>query len=476
MVQAGYVTDVVYGSAYTPSQAPIQLACAAMAAGVRAPDPRDAFNYLELCCGNGLTLCVLAACYPHARFHGVDFNGVHIAMARELAQRGGLDNVSFEHADLVDAHAIAARSLEFISVVGAFSWLDDARQQAVFARAASGLREDGLLHIHYASLPGAAQSDALHNALCLIAPAKGQSDHRLKAALATMADLVGTEAKFFSDNPVAARRLREAMANPAADEAHEIFSRGAGPRWFAQMYEMAAARGLTPVAEADTQAPIWAADTQAAEAIRNQTLRDIQLNRSARQDVYARAGVALAPQPSAFLESLRWYAHPRCRTQPTAYAARLSLSPSDAALFFSALAAGHGAREVECALGRPSAPVFLAAAHQGFIRPLVARTPVPAHPDPRLSAFNAYALELGLRQNSSIPLAATAVGTQIVLPLVDRLRLFVVCGGATDALLGPLDASSRALYEEALSESALAAFRDSALPELHQLGVLEVLG
>src|SRR3546814_10811048 len=60
--------------------------------GFRVPDARAPFRYLELGCGQGFGLCLLAALYPHGAFVGVDFNPEHIAHARELAHGAGLSN------------------------------------------------------------------------------------------------------------------------------------------------------------------------------------------------------------------------------------------------------------------------------------------------------------------------------------------------------------------------------------------------
>src|SRR3546814_15374578 len=93
--------------------------------GFRVPDARAPFRYLELGCGQGFGLCLLAALYPHGAFVGVDFNPEHIAHARELAHGAGLSNVRFEEADF---SALAAQwpadygQFNYVALHGIYSW------------------------------------------------------------------------------------------------------------------------------------------------------------------------------------------------------------------------------------------------------------------------------------------------------------------------------------------------------------------
>jgi SAM-dependent methyltransferase len=66
-----------------------------------AEPPHDTRCVLELGCGQGFGLCVLAAANPEHRFVGLDFNPEHIAHARGLVRRTGLTNIEFHEGDFL---------------------------------------------------------------------------------------------------------------------------------------------------------------------------------------------------------------------------------------------------------------------------------------------------------------------------------------------------------------------------------------
>ncbi|MCA8967746.1 MAG: class I SAM-dependent methyltransferase, partial [Planctomycetes bacterium] len=87
--------------------APTHLAAAAAAHGGAAPALSGPFRYCEPGCGTGLTLAVLAAANPRARFTGIDADPGHVAAARELQAACGLANLDFVQADFDTAAAAA---------------------------------------------------------------------------------------------------------------------------------------------------------------------------------------------------------------------------------------------------------------------------------------------------------------------------------------------------------------------------------
>ncbi|MCW5759301.1 MAG: methyltransferase domain-containing protein [Phenylobacterium sp.] len=113
-----YTTDVIYPSAFGAFQSPAHLVQAAWTGGRAAPRVDRPFTYADLGSGVGLTLCVLADCYPDAEFHGVDINPEHIRRSRDLAARAGLANVTFHEASFADLGRLPIPRLDFAGLSG----------------------------------------------------------------------------------------------------------------------------------------------------------------------------------------------------------------------------------------------------------------------------------------------------------------------------------------------------------------------
>lgn len=109
-------------------------------------------DVLDLGCGRGIALRMMAARYPRSRFVGLDLSSDAIAWAREQAAGDGLTNVRYEQAD---ATTIAyAQAFDFIVTFDAIH--DQARPDLVLANIARALRPDGVYlmqDIRASSLP-----------------------------------------------------------------------------------------------------------------------------------------------------------------------------------------------------------------------------------------------------------------------------------------------------------------------------------
>ena len=131
-----YTQDVEFNSGFGALQTPIHLYTAASLCGVSAAPVNRHFRYLDLACGNGLTLSLLADAYPFAEFVGIDINPDHINGARERARSAGLSNLQFIEADIADLVAEKFEAFDYCAISGVYSWLDTdrRRQTRQFAR------------------------------------------------------------------------------------------------------------------------------------------------------------------------------------------------------------------------------------------------------------------------------------------------------------------------------------------------------
>lgn len=109
-------------------------------------------DVLDLGCGRGIALRMMATRYPRSRFLGVDLSAEAIAWAREQAAQDKLENIRYEQADAAAINL--PRAFDFITTFDAVH--DQARPDLVLANVARALRPDGVYlmqDIRASSLP-----------------------------------------------------------------------------------------------------------------------------------------------------------------------------------------------------------------------------------------------------------------------------------------------------------------------------------
>lgn len=136
-----------------PETHPGVLAATARCAGVVSPALPESCRLLELGCASGHNLLPLAARFPESTFHGVDFSDSAIHAAQAAARAAGLENITFEHADLRDwAHD--GEPFDYIIAQGLLSWVADDAKASLLDLVARHLAPSGIACIDYNTLPG----------------------------------------------------------------------------------------------------------------------------------------------------------------------------------------------------------------------------------------------------------------------------------------------------------------------------------
>ncbi len=185
----GYVADVPYTSGYYREMAPTHQAVTALLAGVTPPDPSGAYRFLELGCGTGMGLCILAAANPQAEFVGVDFMPAHVAAARRLIATAGLGNIRIVEASfesLARGEGEDLGQFEFAALHGVYTWISDALKRDVVRLLDRHLAPGGLVYVGYNNMAGWAET--IPTQKLLIEQARrvgGDSPSQIRSALST---------------------------------------------------------------------------------------------------------------------------------------------------------------------------------------------------------------------------------------------------------------------------------------------------
>ncbi len=136
-----------------PETHPGVIAAAARCGGVTAPALPESCKLLEVGCASGHNLLPLAARFPESTFVGIDFSDTAIRRARGHAEALGLDNITFEHADLHEWRP-ASEDFDYLIAHGMLSWVADATKVALLELVQGSLAPDGIACIGYNTLPG----------------------------------------------------------------------------------------------------------------------------------------------------------------------------------------------------------------------------------------------------------------------------------------------------------------------------------
>lgn len=309
-----YVDDIAFSGGVVAEQSPLVMAVAAALGGYQPPKIADSFQYCDLGCGDGTTICALASVNPAAHFVGIDFNPLHIEHGRQTAVNLGLDNIRFIQASFSELNQISdLGSFDLIAMNGIYAWLEELPRQAAMGFVQQHLNDGGLFYVESTVLPGMAAVPPLWHLIQSLVPAAGRSSReRAEQGLNMLDTLAKRGLAFLAANPRAAGAARHYLGqrktNPEAALDHFIhnaMASGFRPRYFdAMAAEMAAADlqfagrtalglNLIDLAVPPGQVPTLRDIT---DPVQRQLLIDYIRNEQNRRDVYIKSAT---PNPEA---------------------------------------------------------------------------------------------------------------------------------------------------------------------------------
>lgn len=248
---SAYVSEVDYPAGFYANQAPVHLAYVCALNGVQAPDPGGRYRYCELGAGAGKTLAILAAANPDAEFLGIDINPAHVAIARAMADSGGVTNAEFLAADVAGAEVESLPAFDFITMHGLYGWVSDPVRQAIRRFIDAKLRPGGLVYVTYNTLPGWGAAGQMRR---YFQDRARQLDGEVTTKVVRILDeldmLRRENAPFFQANPSAVEVLARMRGADPRYVTHEFL----GPDWqalpFADVHAEMAEIGLEYAADA----------------------------------------------------------------------------------------------------------------------------------------------------------------------------------------------------------------------------------
>ena len=224
-ISSTYISDISYLSQYNPLLNPLNINYIAALNGYNRYQADSGFSYMDLGCGDGTTLNMLALLFPDSHFTGIDFNEGHIKSAKTFAARTGICNVEFHLTDFKDLQNNTFKLSDYIVCFGTFSWINNKLQEAICDFVSKHLNQNGLFLVHYAARPGKVQIDPLwHLMRSIPGDMFLNSTERVRHGMSLIQTLRDKGSLFFRQNPLALIRADALHGQDVNYVAHEALS------------------------------------------------------------------------------------------------------------------------------------------------------------------------------------------------------------------------------------------------------------
>jgi hypothetical protein len=234
-----YLVDTKYPSNVVVTQNPARLRYISAINGRRIEAGLKKFTYVDLACGDGTSLLAFAEAYPEASFIGIDINADHIDKAKNEQRHYGLQNIEFIEKDLTELDSLNINDADFITINGAYSWVDEHVREAVLDFASSALSADGVFYIHYAVLPSRTAIAPLWRIMQEYTPDSVSSVERAERGVQLLTVLDQSKLGYLAHYPAASARVKGFDNQLVEYIAHEALN----PAWRA-FYHFEIARSL----------------------------------------------------------------------------------------------------------------------------------------------------------------------------------------------------------------------------------------
>jgi len=220
----GYVVELPYTPGYYREMAPPHLGLCLLRH--RLPMPRVR-RYLELGCGQGVSLNIHAAASP-ASYVGVDFNPTHAAAANAMAEASGADvqvhDDSFAEFEQRLRSEPGARGFDVIAMHGVWSWVSAENRDTLLRILRLALRPGGVVYLSYNALPGWAGFMPLRELMVEHAACRGGPSGGVAAAIGATRTLFEAAPDVLRQQGGLAQRMQGLGEHNPSYLTHEYFN------------------------------------------------------------------------------------------------------------------------------------------------------------------------------------------------------------------------------------------------------------
>lgn len=304
----GYNIDLGYTYGFYREQDPawIDLCCIFYGHCPPGLHSEGKIRYLELGCGQGLNLCLLAALNPNIEFVGIDFNPQHIYHGQNLARSAGLGNIRFIEGDFVKLGNDWQRELgkfHYITAHGVLSWISSAVLEGLVKCIDQAAVPGSVVYVSYNTFPGWLSTVPVQHLLRLWQVREGISSERaLEVGFKRLQRLIEINSSMCRVLPAMKVRLEKF---PTLDKAYliqEYLHDNWRPFWYDEVATLLSDAKLSFLGTATTSdwflpgmLPQDWRDflNEFNDPVERETLLDVLINQSFRRDIFVRGKMPL---------------------------------------------------------------------------------------------------------------------------------------------------------------------------------------
>jgi SAM-dependent methyltransferase len=303
---SGYNVDLGYTYGFYREMAPEWLNYCALVQGV--VPPQGQWRYLELGCGQGVGLTLLAALNPAHEFVGVDFNPLHIAHARKLAAAAGVSNVRFEEADFIELAQDWPKDwgrFDYVAAHGIFTWISLVVRRGLVGTIDKATKPGALVYLSYNTLPGWIATYPVQHLMRLWQTSEEMpSVNAIETGMERLKALVEVKTPLTESLPGMHARIEQMARLDRSYLVQEYLHDGWHPVWFDEVADQLADAKLNYVgtaAIADFYVPQLLPQNrkeilnQYQNPVVRQVMLDVLVNQSFRRDIFARGNQRIWP-------------------------------------------------------------------------------------------------------------------------------------------------------------------------------------
>jgi len=301
----GYNVDFGYTYGHYRELDPHWLDLCSILKGVRPPSldasTADNWRYLELGCGQGVNLCIIAALHPEHEFVGIDFNPQHIAHAQALATSAGLTNVRFVEGDfakLGESWPTELGQFHYAAAHGVLSWIAQSVREGLYRCLFHCLAPGGIFYGSYNSMPGWISAQPVQHLLRLWQVREGMSSLKaIEKGSKRLSALADAGAAVIQALPGMKKRIDKLDTLERSYVMQEYLNDAWNPFWFDEVEADATGAKLRYVGTAS--ATDWYLPTmltkqkralleQFDDPVEREVMLDVLVNQYFRRDLYVR--------------------------------------------------------------------------------------------------------------------------------------------------------------------------------------------